>query len=93
MMSLIQQKSCKVLQLEQPDLLKALATLLDTTVRESAIYQEDLKPYWKSEIDHTLRGNKQGFYFIYKFSKHFTTQEKMTTKVVVFLQLTSPKHC
>ena len=33
-----------------PDLLKALAILSDTTVRRSAVDQEDLKPYWKSEI-------------------------------------------
>ena len=32
-----------------PDLLKALAILLDTTVRRSAVDQEDLKLYWKSE--------------------------------------------
>ena len=32
-----------------PDLLKVLAVLSDTTVRRSAMYQEDLKPYWKSE--------------------------------------------
>ena len=30
-----------------PDLLKALAFLLDTTVRRSAVDREDLKPYWK----------------------------------------------
>ena len=32
-----------------PDLLKALAILLDSTVRKSVIDREDLKPYWKSE--------------------------------------------
>ena len=32
-----------------PDLLKALAILLDTTVRRSAVDRHDLKPYWKSE--------------------------------------------
>ena len=31
------------------DLLKALAILSDTTVRRSAVDQEDLNPYWKSE--------------------------------------------
>ena len=30
------------------DLLKALAILSDATVRRSAVYWEDLKPYWKS---------------------------------------------
>ena len=29
------------------DLLKALAILSDTTVRRSAVDQEDLEPYWK----------------------------------------------
>ena len=32
-----------------PDLLEAPAILSDTTVRRSAVNQEDLKPYWKSE--------------------------------------------
>ena len=32
-----------------PELLKALAILSDTTVRRSAVDQEDLIPYWKSE--------------------------------------------
>ena len=32
-----------------PDLLKALAILLDTTVRRPAVDEEDLKPYWKSQ--------------------------------------------
>ena len=32
-----------------PDLLEAQAILSDTTVRGSAVDQEDLKPYWKSE--------------------------------------------
>ena len=32
-----------------PGLLKAVAVLSDETVRRSAVDQEDLKPYWKSE--------------------------------------------
>ena len=32
-----------------PNVLKALAILSDTTVRRSAVDQEDLKQYWKSE--------------------------------------------
>ena len=32
-----------------PDLLKALANLSDMTVRRSAVDQEDLNTYWKSE--------------------------------------------
>ena len=35
-----------------PDLLKVLATLLDTTVRRSAVDREDLNAYWKSEKEH-----------------------------------------
>ena len=31
------------------DLLKVLATMSETTVRKSAVQEEDLKPYWKSE--------------------------------------------
>ena len=31
------------------DLLKSLAILSDTTVRRSAVDQEELKSYWKSE--------------------------------------------
>ena len=30
-----------------PDLLKAVAILSDTTMRRSAVDQEDLKPYWR----------------------------------------------
>ena len=36
-----------------PDLLKALVIPSDTTVRRSAVDQEDLNPYWKSKKDHT----------------------------------------
>ena len=32
-----------------PDLLKAQAILSDRTARRSAVYQEDLKTYWKPE--------------------------------------------
>ena len=45
-----------------PDLLKALAILSDTTVRRSAVDQEDLKPYWKSEKGHISLGNQQSYY-------------------------------
>ena len=31
-----------------PDMLIALATLWDTTVRRFEVEREDLKPYWKS---------------------------------------------
>ena len=45
-----------------PDLLKATAILSDTTVRRSAVDQEDLKPYWKSEKDHISLGDQQSYY-------------------------------
>ena len=42
-----------------PDLLKALVVLSDTTVRRSAIDQEDLKLYWKSQKGHISQGDQQ----------------------------------
>ena len=45
-----------------PDLLKALAILSDTTVRRSAVDQEDLKPYWKSEKGHIFLADQQSSY-------------------------------
>ena len=42
-----------------PDLLKSLAILSDTTVRRSAVDQEDLKPYWKSEKGQTSQTDQQ----------------------------------
>ena len=42
-----------------PDLLKVLAILSDTTVRRSAVDQEDLKPYWKQKKDHISLGDQQ----------------------------------
>ena len=45
-----------------PDLLKALAILSDTTVRRSAVDQEDLKPYWKLEKSHISLGDQQSYY-------------------------------
>ena len=43
-------------------MLKTLAILSDTTVRRSAVDQEDLKPYWKSEKDHISLGDQQSYY-------------------------------
>ena len=45
-----------------PDLLKALAILSDTTVRRSAVDQEDIKPYWKSEKGHISLDDQQSYY-------------------------------
>ena len=42
-----------------PDLLKAPAILSDTTVRRSAVDQEDLKPYWESQKCHISPGDQQ----------------------------------
>ena len=76
-----------------PDLLKALATLLDTTVIRSVVDQEDIKPYWKSEkrlyknvtfflISSTVLGINNPI--IYKFFKDFTNHKKKTNRVVLF---------
>ena len=62
-----------------PDLLlKALAILLDTTVRRSAVNQEHLKPYWKSEKKVTFLKTTNN-YIIYKFFKDFTNHRKGLT--------------
>ena len=45
-----------------PDLLKDLAIQSDTTFRRSAVDQEDLKPYWKSEKSHISLGDRQSYY-------------------------------
>ena len=66
-----------------PDLLKALAILSDTTVRKSAVDQEDLKPYSESakKAIFLLVINN---HVIYKFFKDFTNHRKKTKMVVVF---------
>ena len=51
-----------------PDLLKALAILSDTTVRRSAVDQEDLKWHWESEKDHISLGDQQ-FYYLQVFQR------------------------
>ena len=40
-------------------MLKALAILSATTVKKSAVEQENLKPIWKSTKDHISRGDRQ----------------------------------
>ena len=61
-----------------PDLLKALAILSDTTARRSAVDQEDLKPYWKSEKrSHFSRGST--ILLFTSFSKTLLTTEKRLT--------------
>ena len=61
-----------------PDLLKALAILSDTTVRRSAVDQEDLKPYWKSQKrPHFSRWST--ILFFTSFSKTLLTTERRLT--------------
>ena len=45
-----------------PDLLQALVILSDTIVRRSAVYWEDMKPYWKSEKSHISLADQQAYY-------------------------------
>ena len=58
-----------------PDLLKALAVLSDTTLRRSAVDQEDLKPYWKSEKGHIISVGVNSR-ITYKFFKDFISHRK-----------------
>ena len=44
------------------DLIKAIASPSDTSVRRSAVYREDLKPYWKSAKGHISPGGQQAYY-------------------------------
>ena len=61
-----------------PDLLKTLATLPDTTVKTSAVNQEDLKPYWKWEKrPHFFRQSK--FLLFTSLSKTLLTAERRLT--------------
>ena len=45
-----------------PDLLKALAILSDTTVRRSAVDQEDLKQTGNKKKSHNSLGDQQSYY-------------------------------
>ena len=45
-----------------PDLLKVLTILSAATVRRTAIDQEDLKPYWKSEKDNIFLVDQQAYH-------------------------------
>ena len=65
-----------------PDLLKAPAILSDTTVRRSAVDQEDLKPYWNTEKNPTFLQVINNF-IIYKLFKDFSNHRKKTNRVVV----------
>ena len=45
-----------------PDSLKSMTILSDTTFRRSAVEQEDLKPYWKSQKSWISGGDSQACY-------------------------------
>ena len=45
-----------------PDLLKAIAILSDTTVRRSAVDQEDLKQTGNKKKSHNSLGDQQSYY-------------------------------
>ena len=63
-----------------PDLLEALAILSDTTVRRSAVYWDDLKPYWKLEKGHISLGDQQSYYLYTSFLKTLLTTERRSTR-------------
>ena len=64
---------------------KPVQSLLDKTVRRSAVDREDLKPYWKSKNSYISQGDQLLFNsIIYKFFKYFTIQSKNTNRAVVF---------
>ena len=65
------------------DLLKMLAILSDTTVRRSAVDQDDLKPYWKSERPH-FSGWSTVLSFTSFIYKDFTNYRKKTNRSVIF---------
>ena len=61
-----------------PDLLEALAIILNTIVRGSALDWEDLKPYWKTEKrSHTSRWSK--ILLFTSFLKTLLTTERRLT--------------
>ena len=60
-----------------PDLFKALVILSNPAVRNYAVDQEDLKPYWKSEGHNSL--GVQQFCFL-KFFKGFTNHRTKTNR-------------
>ena len=64
------------------DLLKTLAILSNKTVIRSAVEQEDLKPYWKSEVTFLELINKP---IINKVFKDFTNHIKKSNKVIVLI--------
>ena len=72
-----------------PDLLKALAILSDRAVRRSAVDQEDLKPFSKSEKKASFLKviNKP---IIYKFFQNFTNHRQKTNRTLLLSHRTYP---
>ena len=58
-----------------PHLLNTLAILSDTTVRRSAVDQEDLKPYWKTKKGHISLGDQQA-YHLQVFARFYKPQKE-----------------
>ena len=74
-----------------PYLLKTLAIVSDTTVRRSAVDQEDLKAYRKSEKKPALLQVINNL-IIYKFFKDISNYIKMNSKAESFSCAPFPKH-
>ena len=64
-----------------PDLLKALVILSDTTIRRSAVDQEDLNHTGNQKKGYFSLGDQQ---VIYRFFKDFSNHRKKTNRAVVF---------
>ena len=65
-----------------PDLLNVSSILSDTTLRRSAVDQEDLKPYFKSEKKQ--HSSSQQSYYLKRLFKDFANHRKKTNRAVVF---------
>ena len=75
-----------------PDLSKSLAILSGTTVRRSAVDQEDLKPCWKWEKrQHFSRWSTSLLFRFTQLFKDFTDHRKKINRVVTFSCVPFPK--
>ena len=66
-----------------PQLLKAQAILSDTTVRRSAVDQEDLKPYWESEKNPHFSRWSTILLFTSFSNTSLTTERRLTGQFLV----------
>ena len=66
-----------------PQLLKAPAILSDTTVRRSAVDQEDLKPYWESEKNPHFSRWSTILLFTSFSNTSLTTERRLTGQFLV----------